>query len=191
MDNQWQGDPDSKGIDDVKFTLDMISSLTSNYCIDEDRIFAAGKSNGGGFSADILACDPVASTKIAAFAGVSGAYYQGTNDTDCNADTVAIACNPGRKPVPIFETHGSADTTIPYLGGARRNRCLPTVPHFMTAWSKRNGLGSTNVSSALYSGNVVQHSYGKSAGMEGVGVHYWVNGLGRKCNEQAACQSTY
>ncbi|KAK4545530.1 hypothetical protein LTR36_002880 [Oleoguttula mirabilis] len=87
---EWQGDPDAK-TNDVQFTLDMIEGLTSEYCIDLDRIFAAGKSNGGGFVANTLACDPIASTKIAAFAGISGAYYQGTNDTDCNGATVKIS----------------------------------------------------------------------------------------------------
>lgn len=153
LNGEWQGDPDAK-TDDVGFTLDMIKSLSASYCIDSTKIFAAGKSNGGGFAANILACDPIATTKIAAFAGISGAYYQGNSSANCDAASVPIACSPGRKNVPIFETHGSADTVIPYDGGARRSRCLPTIPHFMTNWAELNGLGSSNVTTDLYSGDV-------------------------------------
>lgn len=130
----------------------------------------------GGFAANILACDPVASTKIAAFAGFAGAYYQQTDGT-CDATTVPIICNPGRKPVPIFEIHGSADGVIAYNGGPRRNRCLPSLPHFMTEWAKRNGLGSKNESTALDSGRVVKYEFGKGA-EKGIDTHYWVQGLG-------------
>jgi poly(3-hydroxybutyrate) depolymerase len=113
---EWQGDPDAK-TDDVKFTLDLIDHISSKYCVDTDKIYASGKSNGGGFSANILACDPVASNKIAAFAGIAGAYYQGTTSAGCDAKTVPIKCSPGRKPIPILETHGTADGVIPYNGG--------------------------------------------------------------------------
>lgn len=36
------------GVDDIQFTLDMISDLQDNLCVDSKRIYAAGKSNGGG-----------------------------------------------------------------------------------------------------------------------------------------------
>ena len=70
--NQWQGDPEAT-TNDIQFTLDMIAYMSNNYCIDTDAIYMAGKSNGGGFSGNIAACDPVLSTKIAAFASASGA----------------------------------------------------------------------------------------------------------------------
>ena len=178
IDNQWQGDP-AATTDDVSFTLELMRNLTETYCIDEDQVYAAGKSNGGGFAANILACDPVASCKFAAFAGVSGAYYQETPASGCNADTIHIACNPGRKPVPIFETHGTADTTIPYSGGARRGECLPSIPHFMTEWAKRNGLGARNTTTSLYGGNVIEFDYGMANGHP-VDSHYRVAGLGHQ-----------
>lgn len=73
IDNQWQGDPEAR-TNDVQFTLDIIDYLAPRYCINQDAIFSTGKSNGGGFSLIILACDPIASTRIAAFASASGAY---------------------------------------------------------------------------------------------------------------------
>lgn len=173
---EWQGDPDATS-DDVSFTLQLIANLSSTYCLDSSRIFAAGKSNGGGFAANVLACDPVASRQIAAFAGMSGAFYQGSTDVGCSGDTVAITCNPGRAPVPILETHGSADGTIPYTGGPRRGSCLPTIPRFMTDKGQRAGIGGVNASTSLYNGNVLKYTYGNIASLNGVVTHYWVNGM--------------
>lgn len=175
INQQWQGDPAANS-DDVGFTLDMIASLNSQFCVNTDQIYAIGMSNGGGFSANILACDPVASKKIAAFAGVSGAYYQGS-DKDCTPSTVAISCNPGRKPIPVLEFHGSADATIPYNGGPRRGACLPSIPHFITSWADRNGLGAINKTTSLYSGHVKEYVFG-SGSTSGINAHYWIDGMG-------------
>lgn len=175
IDNQWQGDPAAKS-DDVGFTLDMINSLQEQYCIDPDKIYATGQSNGGGFSANILACHNVASRRIAAFAGVSGAYYQGTSDENCNADTVPIKCNAGRKNVPVLEFHGKKDDVIPYNGGKRRNRCLPKIPHFMNAWAKRNGLGESHTNDKIKDGHITKMEWG-SGGLKGLNTHYAIDNM--------------
>ena len=168
---EWQGDPEAQ-TDDVAFTLELLKDIESKYCVDTDKIYAAGMSNGGGFSANVLACDIVASTLFAAFAGVSGAYYQGTSDANCDTGTVPIKCNPGRKPVPIIEFHGTSDATIPYKGGARRSRCLPSIPHFVSAWAERNGLSTKNTSTALSSGNI-RYDFG-TGDLSGVVRHFRV-----------------
>jgi poly(3-hydroxybutyrate) depolymerase len=175
VDKQWQGDPAAK-TDDIGFTMDMINSISEQYCIDPDKIYASGESNGGGFSANVLACDPVASRRIAAFAGVSGAYYQGTSDKNCNPDTVVIQCNPGRKNVPIIEFHGKKDGTIPYNGGTRRNRCLPNIPHFMKAWALRNGYSKSSADSTLYNGHVKKFEWG-SGDLKGINSHYAIDNM--------------
>lgn len=175
IDNQWQGDPAAKS-DDVGFTLDMINSLQDQYCIDPDKIYATGQSNGGGFSANILACHNVASRRIAAFAGVSGAYYQGTSDANCNADTVPIKCNAGRRNVPVLEIHGKKDDVIPYNGGKRRNRCLPKIPHFMNAWAKRNGLGDKHTNEKIKDGHITKMEWG-SGGLKGLNTHYAIDNM--------------
>ncbi|KAI4741055.1 alpha/beta-hydrolase [Aureobasidium sp. EXF-12298] len=150
IDEQWQGDPEAVGYDDVDFTLELLANLSSAYCLDTNKIYAAGKSNGGSFAANILACHPKASGVFAAFGGISGAYYQGDSEDNCKPSTVPIPCNSSRSPIPIFTTHGDADETIPYDGGPRRDRCLPNLPHFMIEWSERNGLGTSNTSTSLY-----------------------------------------
>ncbi|KAK5691676.1 hypothetical protein LTS12_028757, partial [Elasticomyces elasticus] len=133
IDKEWQGDPDSKGVNDVGFTLNLLDDVEGRFCVDSSRVYAAGKSNGGGFT-NLLACDKTASTRIAAYAPVSGAYYQDVNEDECDANTVSIQCQPGREKIPLLEFHGTADTTIPYAGGARRGECLPSVPHMVREW---------------------------------------------------------
>ncbi|GAQ05603.1 feruloyl esterase B [Aspergillus lentulus] len=176
LDNQWQGDPASSGVDDVAFTMEMLDHFEERYCIDSSRVYATGKSNGGGFT-NLLACDPTASERIAAFAPVSGAYYQDVPEDACNAETVPIKCNTGRCPIPIIEFHGTADTTIPYNGGGRRGECLPSVPHFVREWAKRDGLGLHNQTTSVYDGNVLEYQYGRGEAL-GTVTHYRIEGLG-------------
>jgi poly(3-hydroxybutyrate) depolymerase len=127
--------------DDVKFTLSLLDLLQSQYRIDFKRVFATGKSQGGGF-VGVLACDNKASQRIAAFAAVSGAFYTTGSDSKCDPDTVKITCNPGRVPIPFIEFHGGEDGTISYNGGPRRGVCLPSIPHYLREWAKRNNLGT-------------------------------------------------
>lgn len=153
IDGQWQGDPDSTS-DDLAFTSEMIAHFEDRYCLDNSRIYAAGKSNGGGFTG-MLACDPELSTQIAAFAPVSGAIYvQGSTEEGCAPSSVVLDCSPGRKEVPIFEFHGFNDTTIPYAGSPRRGECLPSLPHWVREWSKREGFGLMNVTTRSQGGNI-------------------------------------
>jgi poly(3-hydroxybutyrate) depolymerase len=174
--NQWQGDPDSHGVDDVEFTMTMLDHFEDRYCIDSSRVYATGKSNGGGFT-NLLACDATASTRIAAFAPVSGAFYQDVAPVDCNPETVPIECNPGRDVIPIIEFHGSADPVIPYDGGGRRGECLPSLPHFIQEWANRDGLGEQNQTTSLYNGSVLEYQYGLGTDL-GTVTHYWIEGLG-------------
>jgi poly(3-hydroxybutyrate) depolymerase len=153
----------------------MLDYFQKNYCIDSTRVYAAGKSNGGGFT-NLLACNATSSTRIAAFGPVSGAYYQDVSE-DCHPTTVPIECSPGRSAIPIIEFHGSNDTTIPYGGGGRRGECLPTIPHFVREWSKRQGYGLHNKTTELYGGHVQKYEYAKGDSL-GIVTHYLIDGLG-------------
>lgn len=175
MQKQWQGGPKPADVNDVKFTLELLDHLGEEYCIDTDRVYSTGKSDGGGLT-NLLACDPDASKRIAAFASVSGAYYQNTPEDQCDANTVEIKCKPGRTPIPFLEFHGDGDTTIPYDGGGRHGRCLPTVPHFVQEWAQRDGLGLHNKTTQLYDNHVQESKYGKGAAL-GTVTHYRVDGL--------------
>lgn len=58
----WQGAPGIE-TDDLGFTSDILDDVQAQYCIDSDRIFATGKSQGGGF-VGVLACDEDLSKRI-------------------------------------------------------------------------------------------------------------------------------
>lgn len=175
---QWQGDPTSH-VDDVKFTLELLESIEKTFCIDDEKIYASGLSNGGGFVANILACDPTASRKFAAFAAASGAYYQNDVKGECDANTVELTCNNNGTKVPLIVTHGGKDKVIKYEGGERRKSCLPSIPHFVTAWAERDGLGSTNTSSKVDGTDVTHYSFGEGANA-GMVQSYYIPELGHK-----------
>lgn len=112
----------------MAFTGDLLDYLEENTCVDKSRIYAAGKSNGGGFVGK-LACSEL-SARIAAYAPVSGAFY--TN--------ISEPCNPARTIIPIIDFHGMADTTIPYYGGDNKlGFYLDPIPDVMRAWAQRQG----------------------------------------------------
>lgn len=175
----WQGDP-AVQTDDVKFTMELLDNITKSFCIDEDRIYASGISNGGGFVANILACDATASTKFAAFASASGAYYQqGVKKDDCKPEKVAITCNNNGARTPLIVTAGGKDKTIPNGGGERRKACLPSVEHFTTAMAQRDGLDAKSTQSKFNNSDVVHHVYGKDTSM-GMVQYYYVPNMGHK-----------
>jgi poly(3-hydroxybutyrate) depolymerase len=167
---QFQGDPDSPdSINDVKFTLELLDHIQERYCIDETRIYAAGKSNGGGFTG-ILACDPEATKRIAAFAPVSGAFY-------LNKDDKVPACKPSRKQIPIMEFHGWKDETILYKGGdnTRKNSKTQGIVSWVDDWAKRDGfVVDANKTSTLCEGGkkVTRYSW------DDVVVHYNYTNVG-------------
>jgi len=135
----WQGAPYAKpGVDDIAFTEQIIKELKANLCVDDNRIYAAGKSNGGGFT-NLLACTPSTASLIAAFAPVSPALYPKTLPLD--------GCDPGRV-VPIIAFHGLADHVISFKGQPSDKHgntayALPSIPAYREAWAVRDGCSPT------------------------------------------------
>ncbi|RKF58744.1 Feruloyl esterase B [Erysiphe neolycopersici] len=178
INNTWQGDPDSINVDDKEFVSDMITTLSNNYCLDDERIYATGKSNGGGFI-NLLACDAQLSTQIAAFAPVSAAIYiPGVKSTDCLGtipQTLNFPCNPGRENVPILEFHGLQDQVIPYNGGPRRSSCLISILHWHDDWADNQGYGSAVSRTSLFDGNVIKLEYAPGTENQGIITNYAIN----------------
>lgn len=132
----WEGAPYcSNAASDKVFVTDLLNYMRNNYCVDNTRIYASGKSNGGGF-VDVLACSPDHGADFAAFAMDAAALY---NEAD------GSGCTPSRSPLPILELHGTADTTIPYYGGSSHDAPLPNVRSVLNTWATRNGCGNSPV----------------------------------------------
>jgi polyhydroxybutyrate depolymerase len=107
--------------DDVPRIEALLDQLEALGCIDPDRVFATGVSNGGGFAAR-LGCE--LADRLAGVAPVAGGY-RALDD-----------CPAGRR-TSLLEIHGLADDVVPYLG-------LPPdykghVPRFVSRWAQRDG----------------------------------------------------
>lgn len=92
------------GADDVGFLLALADTLHAWYGTDNNRIYAAGFSNGG-FMAFRLACE--VPNRIAAIATVAGNM----------ATALQASCQPSR-PVPVLHIHGTSDFIVPYNGSS-------------------------------------------------------------------------
>lgn len=121
----WQGPTYAdKSVNDVQFVADLLTYLKNNYCINTDRIYASGKSNGGGF-VDTLACSDTGD-QFAAFAMAAAALYTDTSKESCS------------KKRAILESHGDDDNTIPYNGGQGSGGPIPNVGQWVRFWGERN-----------------------------------------------------
>ncbi|KAF7977237.1 hypothetical protein HWV62_4341 [Athelia sp. TMB] len=137
----WEGAPyAAPGVDDITFVHDMVNALQANLCVDDKRMYASGKSNGGGFT-NLLACTASTASMFAAFAPVSAALYPNTLAT-------SSSCAPGRA-VPIMNFHGLNDTIIPFKGQAGDAKgdsayATPDIDSWRQLWASRNAAFCTN-----------------------------------------------
>lgn len=95
--------------DDVAFIDALLDKLERQLCIDTQRVYAAGFSNGAMFTVR-LACD--LGERLAAVAPVAGVYYPPFAAALAGAEP---ECSSG--PVPILAIHGTADESVPFEGG--------------------------------------------------------------------------
>jgi polyhydroxybutyrate depolymerase len=87
-------------IDDMSYVTALLDQLDAQLCVDDNRVFSMGMSNGA-YMSHRLGCE--LADRIAAIGPVAGA--------------IAVAtCTPSR-PVPVFEVHGNADPIVPYAYG--------------------------------------------------------------------------
>lgn len=140
----WTGDPEvAPSTNDTVFVAELLDHLETTYCVDPSRIFATGISNGGSL-VNRLACHPIMSTRIAAFAIVAGAIYPAYDEL----------CRPGRLPIPIWDCHGGSDDQILYHGGPNNQKRGITIdiPKFMRHWAVRNGCDAANKTVEMFNG---------------------------------------
>jgi polyhydroxybutyrate depolymerase len=157
----WQGAPETSGADDVRFVNTLLDRLEDTLCVDQSRIFATGKSEGGGFTA-LLACR--LPRRIAAFATVSGAFYPGT-DAGCTASP----------PVPIVDFHGTGDHVISYDGGVSHGEHYPSMSDWLRRWASHDRCADPT--STAIGGDVTELSWQGCAAGSAL-VHYRITGGG-------------
>ncbi|KAF1850264.1 carbohydrate esterase family 1 protein [Cucurbitaria berberidis CBS 394.84] len=158
---------DSSVQEDVQFVADVIADAKQKFCVDEQRVYGVGMSNGGGFIGT-LACDAVGSTLFRAVAAASGAFY-----TDVNGP--ANGCAPS-KVVPMLEIHGAADKTVKYEGGQGDGGPEPAISDWLEWWAQRNAC-SSKTEEMLDDGKVHHYSW-TCGGVTGLLQHYKVDDLG-------------
>lgn len=171
LDGYWLSHPgiSQDSPNDIDFTLDVLDWLDQKLCIDKTRIYASGKSNGGGLT-NLLACNATTASKFAAFAGVSGAYYE---------DKLARNCAPGRI-VPFISFHGLNDTTIPYDGKDGDTAATSTYPidQWLSDWLKRDQVPSSVQPVTCNPYDLVTEYAWSEQGYQNVITHYKENNFG-------------
>ena len=109
--------------DDVAFTEQVLEEVAAQLPIDRSRIYATGKSDGGGTSVFLAAHPELRNFSVAAIAPVAGAYFGRLQTIDREtyslpsdaADYVDIIL--AAQQLPVLEMHGTADQVMPYTGG--------------------------------------------------------------------------
>ena len=130
----WESAPyatTNHGAQDSQLVKDLVTALDNRYPIDHSRIYASGKSNGGGFAAKLGCTMP---TLFAAVAPVSGAYYDDTHNTR----PAGCAAVTARTRVSIMEVHGTADTTMRYNGGVAHGAPYISGGRLVAEFARRN-----------------------------------------------------
>jgi polyhydroxybutyrate depolymerase len=127
LDGQWQLSSPGARTGDLAFVSALVSDLSSRYCVDRSRVYAAGISLGSEF-ASIVACTPA--DRIAAIGLVA-------------AEFLLSSC---RGPIPVVAFHGTADPIVAYRSGGT-GAALPGVPVIgveenLAHWARLDGCAS-------------------------------------------------
>lgn len=117
--------------DDVGFTNALIDKLSTDYNINQRKIYATGMSNGG-FMSYRLACE--LENRIAAIASVTGTL----------AEDIIPSCQFNR-PVPVMQIHGTADQVVSYNALAGYHRGAEGSVDFWLARNNCNTVGDTTI----------------------------------------------
>jgi polyhydroxybutyrate depolymerase len=148
-------DSSTIGADDVGFVEALLDDLEAELCVDPDRLYAAGMSNGAGM-ATMLGC--VLGDRLAAIAAVAGVNLTGK-------------C-PGDAPMSVLAVHGDADAIVLYGGNGLLGFEFgnPSVAERMAQWAERDGCDPDPVTEEPAPGLVIQRWEGC---VEGVDVELW------------------
>jgi polyhydroxybutyrate depolymerase len=112
-------------VDDAGFVRALIDAVSAELCVDPQRVYTMGISDGAFFSST-LACD--LNDRLAAVAVVAGEPF------------VAARC-AGKQALPYLAFHGTADGLVPFEGGVGTRFAIPLrgARDNMKDWAKFNG----------------------------------------------------
>ncbi len=112
------------GIDDIGFIEYLIKKFSRDYNIDQNKVFAAGYSQGGLFAQNV-ACK--LSNKFAAVASVAANM----------SVQLFKSCAP-EKPISFLMIHGTNDFILPFNGSNNGSFSLTPTPDVFELWGKLN-----------------------------------------------------
>ncbi len=131
VNKRWDIDGHAQtGVNDVAFVSALITHLTQIRAVDRQRVYATGLSNGG-YLVQRLACEMP--RQFAAFASVAASL----------PGQVKPFCQPPT-PVSIMMINGTADTVVPWEGGAPpkvrigKNLSSLPVPQVIEFWRQHD-----------------------------------------------------
>ncbi|KAK0382865.1 hypothetical protein NLU13_8781 [Sarocladium strictum] len=153
--------------EDLQFVWELLAQVRRDYCVDSARISATGHSNGGGL-VNLIACNATVGAEFAAFAAVSGAFYE---------DQEESLCEPARRLTPMLEIHGGKDDVISYNGGKGHGGEIPSIPDWLERWAKRDDCVQKE-SVEIFDGQV-EHLTWQCRGKSGALQHYKVKNGGK------------
>lgn len=105
VNGNWFGGEDNVGFIDV-----LIDAISSDYTINQSRLYATGFSQGGAMS---FVLGVARADRFAAVASVAGTRFFASQDVLFPPDLPSV---PDR-PLPLLHVHGTADVIVPYIGG--------------------------------------------------------------------------
>jgi polyhydroxybutyrate depolymerase len=147
----WNIEPQLLGStpDDVAYTSTLIDHLEATECVNPERVYSTGISNGAGLSA-LLGC--AITSRLAAIAPVAGLNL--------------VAPCPKGIPLSVLAFHGTSDPLVPYTGGTlgRQLSALSAPQSVMGAaavWAKRDRCGKATTKPV--GSEVTLTSYGRCA----------------------------
>lgn len=152
-------------VDDFGFIEAMIENISSTYSINENRVYAAGYSNGG-FMSYYLACN---SKKFAAIGSVAGTMIDDSYQ-NCNALV----------PTAMINIHGTADSVVLYDGDSYGSTAITDVVNW---WKNFNSCFNVDIITNQDE-SIEQQIYYDDSGNPYVqhvkiynGEHYWSDKL--------------
>lgn len=134
--SQWNAFGVSGLPDDYAYIQALVAALSHRLCIDTDRVYVAGHSNGGAFAAYLACREPFQFAAVAMVAATT----PNTCPTDVNPPTLAV--------------HGTADATVPYGGGrlGGSELILPPAAEIVTGYVTQRACNPAPVVSAPHLG---------------------------------------